>query len=76
MLFYLLSKTGHDNHLFRYCFVENLHKSGLMPQPDFVALDEWFNWIVKNHNVGGDLIGEDFVIAVLRVIYYFSSLPH
>ena len=43
-------------HSARYCFVENLHNSGLMPQPDFVALDEWFNWIVKNHNVAGDLI--------------------
>lgn len=43
-------------HSARYCFVENLHESGLMPEPDFVALDEWFNWIVKNHDVAGNLI--------------------
>lgn len=40
----------------RYCFVENLHQSGLMPEPDFIALDEWFNWIVKNHDISGNLI--------------------
>ncbi|KAK3908679.1 Deoxynucleoside kinase [Frankliniella fusca] len=43
-------------HSARYCFVENLHQSGLMPEPDFIALDEWFNWIVKNHDVSGNLI--------------------
>lgn len=43
-------------HSARYCFVENLHQSGLMPNPDFIALDEWFNWIVKNHDVAGNFI--------------------
>lgn len=43
-------------HSARYCFVENLYRSGLMPQPDFVALDEWFNWIVRNQDVSGNLI--------------------
>ncbi|XP_034237186.1 deoxynucleoside kinase-like isoform X2 [Thrips palmi] len=43
-------------HSARYCFVENLHSSGLMPNPDFIALDEWFNWILKNHDVAGNLI--------------------
>lgn len=40
----------------RYCFVENLYQTGLMPKPDFVALDEWFKWISKNHDIGGNLI--------------------
>ena len=50
--------------LFRYCFVENLHQSGLMPNPDFIALDEWFNWIVKNHDVAGNFISKKFLICL------------
>nr|CAD7396555.1 unnamed protein product [Timema cristinae] len=40
----------------RYCFVENLVNNGLMPQAEYVVLDEWFKWITSNLDVGGDLI--------------------
>jgi len=40
----------------RYCFVENLHRSGKMPDVEYVVLDKWFDWIVKNQEVGIDLI--------------------
>ncbi len=39
----------------RYCFVENLYKSGLMPGVDYAVLSEWFDWITKNIEVGVDL---------------------
>ncbi|KAK2175103.1 hypothetical protein NP493_750g01061 [Ridgeia piscesae] len=39
----------------RYCFVENLFRSGLMPSVDHAVLTEWFDWIVPNTKVGVDL---------------------
>ncbi|XP_004625973.1 thymidine kinase 2, mitochondrial isoform X2 [Octodon degus] len=43
-------------HSARYVFVENLYKSGKMPEVDYVILSEWFDWIMKNINVSVDLI--------------------
>ncbi|XP_067002408.1 deoxynucleoside kinase-like [Anabrus simplex] len=40
----------------RYCFVENLYRSKVMPSADFTVLDEWFKWITSHMDVGGDLI--------------------
>lgn len=43
-------------HSAKHCFVENLHKSGLMPGVDYAVLSEWFDWITKNIDVDVDLI--------------------
>lgn len=40
----------------KYCFVENLYKSGRMPPVDYAVLSEWFDWIVKNEHTNVDLI--------------------
>uniref|UniRef100_A0A8C1HV34 Thymidine kinase 2, mitochondrial n=1 Tax=Cyprinus carpio carpio TaxID=630221 RepID=A0A8C1HV34_CYPCA len=40
----------------KYIFVENLYKSGKMPEVDFAVLSEWFEWIVKNIAIPVDLI--------------------
>nr|KAI8762008.1 thymidine kinase 2; mitochondrial [Biomphalaria glabrata] len=39
----------------KYCFVENLYKSGKMADIDFIVLTEWFNWIIQTQNVKVDL---------------------
>ncbi|XP_073439065.1 thymidine kinase 2, mitochondrial isoform X1 [Dendrobates tinctorius] len=43
-------------HSAKYIFVENLYKSGKMPEVDYVVLTEWFNWITKNIDLSVDLI--------------------
>uniref|UniRef100_A0A8C0TEA4 Thymidine kinase 2 n=1 Tax=Canis lupus familiaris TaxID=9615 RepID=A0A8C0TEA4_CANLF len=43
-------------HSARYIFVENLYRSGKMPEVDYVVLAEWFDWILKNIDVSVDLI--------------------
>ncbi|KAG8544364.1 hypothetical protein GDO81_022607 [Engystomops pustulosus] len=43
-------------HSAKYIFVENLYKSGKMPEVDYVVLTEWFNWIIKNIDLSVDLI--------------------
>uniref|UniRef100_A0A8D0BXM4 Thymidine kinase 2, mitochondrial n=1 Tax=Salvator merianae TaxID=96440 RepID=A0A8D0BXM4_SALMN len=43
-------------HSAKYIFVENLYRSGRMPEVDYVVLTEWFEWIVKNMDVSVDLI--------------------
>lgn len=43
-------------HSARYVFVENLYRSGKMPEVDYVVLSEWFDWITRNMNVSIDLI--------------------
>ncbi|XP_029782362.1 thymidine kinase 2, mitochondrial isoform X1 [Suricata suricatta] len=43
-------------HSARYVFVENLYRSGKMPEVDYVILSEWFDWIVRNIDVSIDLI--------------------
>uniref|UniRef100_A0A8C6CWU7 Thymidine kinase 2, mitochondrial n=1 Tax=Moschus moschiferus TaxID=68415 RepID=A0A8C6CWU7_MOSMO len=43
-------------HSARYVFVENLYRSGKMPEVDYVVLLEWFDWIVRNIDVSIDLI--------------------
>ncbi|KAM3828670.1 thymidine kinase 2, mitochondrial isoform 1-T1 [Vipera latastei] len=43
-------------HSAKYIFVENLYRSGKMPEVDYVILTEWFDWILKNVNVSVDLI--------------------
>nr|XP_020670039.1 thymidine kinase 2, mitochondrial [Pogona vitticeps] len=45
-------------HSAKYIFVENLYRSGKMPEVDYVVLTEWFEWIIKNMNVSVDLIGK------------------
>jgi len=40
----------------KYCFVENLHRSGQMADVDHVVLTQWFDWILDNHKVDVDLI--------------------
>ncbi|XP_037371711.1 thymidine kinase 2, mitochondrial isoform X3 [Talpa occidentalis] len=43
-------------HSARYVFVENLYRSGKMPEVDYVVLSEWFDWITRNIDVSVDLI--------------------
>uniref|UniRef100_A0A2K6Q8L9 Thymidine kinase 2, mitochondrial n=1 Tax=Rhinopithecus roxellana TaxID=61622 RepID=A0A2K6Q8L9_RHIRO len=43
-------------HSARYIFVENLYRSGKMPEVDYVVLSEWFDWILRNMDVSVDLI--------------------
>ncbi|XP_032086309.1 thymidine kinase 2, mitochondrial isoform X2 [Thamnophis elegans] len=43
-------------HSAKYIFVENLYRSGKMPEVDYVILTEWFDWIIKNMDVSVDLI--------------------
>ncbi|XP_076112365.1 thymidine kinase 2, mitochondrial-like [Mytilus galloprovincialis] len=40
----------------KYCFVENLHNSGKMPDLEFAVLSEWFDWILDFHKCPLDLI--------------------
>lgn len=32
--------------------------SGKMPDVEYAVLTEWFDWILKHHNINIDLIGE------------------
>ncbi|XP_043351253.1 thymidine kinase 2, mitochondrial isoform X4 [Dermochelys coriacea] len=43
-------------HSAKHIFVENLYRSGRMPEVDYVVLTEWFEWIMKNADVSVDLI--------------------
>ncbi|XP_043227068.1 deoxynucleoside kinase-like isoform X3 [Amphibalanus amphitrite] len=43
-------------HSGRYCFIENLHRGGLMADAEYAVLDQWFQWITANVNVQPDLI--------------------
>ncbi|CAG5124124.1 unnamed protein product [Candidula unifasciata] len=40
----------------KYCFVENLFRSGKMPEIEYLILTEWFEWIIKTQNIQLDLI--------------------
>lgn len=40
----------------KYCFVENLHASGLMPDIEYCVLSQWFDWILENNMIKADLI--------------------
>ncbi|XP_034079306.1 thymidine kinase 2, mitochondrial isoform X2 [Gymnodraco acuticeps] len=40
----------------KYIFVENLYRSGKMPEVDFAVLSEWFDWITTNISIPVDLI--------------------
>ncbi|KAM9546234.1 thymidine kinase 2, mitochondrial-like isoform 1-T1 [Salvelinus alpinus] len=42
----------------KYIFVENLFRSGKMPEVDFAVLSEWFEWITQNIAIPVDLIGK------------------
>ncbi|XP_017363521.1 thymidine kinase 2, mitochondrial isoform X1 [Cebus imitator] len=43
-------------HSARYIFVENLYRSGKMPEVDYIVLSEWFDWILRNMDISIDLI--------------------
>ncbi|XP_052815186.1 thymidine kinase 2, mitochondrial-like [Mya arenaria] len=43
-------------HSGRYCFIENLHKSGVMANLDYVLLNEWFEWLTTSQDFNVDLI--------------------
>lgn len=40
----------------KYIFVENLYRSGKMPEVDYAVLTEWFDWIITNIHIPIDLI--------------------
>lgn len=40
----------------KYIFVENLFRSGKMPEVDYAVLSEWFDWITTNVSIPVDLI--------------------
>ncbi|XP_046329973.1 thymidine kinase 2, mitochondrial-like [Haliotis rufescens] len=40
----------------KYCFVDNLHNSGKMPDIEHIVLTEWFDFIVKSQDFKVDLI--------------------
>ncbi|KAJ0066851.1 hypothetical protein NL108_004827, partial [Boleophthalmus pectinirostris] len=40
----------------KYIFVENLYRSGNMPEVDYAVLSEWFDWITTNIHIPVDLI--------------------
>ncbi|XP_034755178.1 thymidine kinase 2, mitochondrial isoform X1 [Etheostoma cragini] len=40
----------------KYIFVENLFKSGKMPEVDYAVLSEWFDWLTTNISIPVDLI--------------------
>ncbi|XP_068573597.1 thymidine kinase 2, mitochondrial isoform X2 [Cebidichthys violaceus] len=40
----------------KYIFVENLFRSGKMPEVDYAVLSEWFDWITTKISVPVDLI--------------------
>lgn len=42
----------------RYCFVENLYKSGTLTDAEYNVYSEWFKIITENLDVGVDLIGK------------------
>jgi len=40
----------------RYCFVENLFRTGKMPLAEYLILDRWFQWLISSAEVHVDLI--------------------
>ncbi|XP_014846577.1 PREDICTED: thymidine kinase 2, mitochondrial [Poecilia mexicana] len=40
----------------KHIFVENLYRSGKMPEVDYIILNEWFDWITTNVSLPVDLI--------------------
>ncbi|BFZ12637.1 hypothetical protein BsWGS_15676 [Bradybaena similaris] len=40
----------------KYCFVENLFRSGKMAEIEYLILTEWFEWITNTQNIHLDLI--------------------
>ncbi|XP_056147697.1 thymidine kinase 2, mitochondrial isoform X2 [Lampris incognitus] len=40
----------------KYIFVENLYRSGKMPEVDYIILTKWFDWIIDNISITVDLI--------------------
>ena len=54
----------------RYCFVENLHRSGSMSGAELAVLDSWFDWITKYLLDPIDLIGR----SGPSIMFYYISL--
>ncbi|XP_002741735.1 thymidine kinase 2, mitochondrial-like [Saccoglossus kowalevskii] len=40
----------------KYCFVENLYRSGKMPDCEYAVLTEWFDWLISNIDLKMDLM--------------------
>lgn len=40
----------------RFCFVEMAHNNGLLAEPDYIALCEWYDWIQSHMDISLDLI--------------------
>ncbi|CAD5115558.1 DgyrCDS4522 [Dimorphilus gyrociliatus] len=49
----LMERTIHSG---RYCFIENLHKSNVLPNVDYAVLSEWYDWLASSGKVNVDMI--------------------
>lgn len=48
----------------RFCFIQSAYESGLLADPDYTALCQWYNWIEQNLDIGLDLIGSYIFLDV------------
>lgn len=53
----------------RFCFVENLYKSGKLTNAEYSVYCEWFKIITQNLDVGVDLIGKLFAFSELVSLF-------
>uniref|UniRef100_A0A1B6CFZ0 Deoxynucleoside kinase domain-containing protein n=1 Tax=Clastoptera arizonana TaxID=38151 RepID=A0A1B6CFZ0_9HEMI len=51
----------------RFCFVEMAHSSGLLSDPNYIALCEWYDWIEKHIDIELDLIV--YLRSTPKVVY-------
>lgn len=53
----------------RFCFVENLYKSGKLTNAEYSVYCEWFKIITQNLDVGVDLIGKLFAFSAFVPVF-------
>lgn len=57
-MYFLFCKFTEHLICYRFCFVELAHTNGLLAEPDYIALCEWYNWIESYMDISLDLIGK------------------
>lgn len=56
------------------CFVENLKRRNVLRDVEVTVLENWYDWCLKNANIGTDLIGMYVYIYIYMIYGFYEKL--
>lgn len=54
------------------CFIENMKRTKMLRDVEFVVLEDWYDWCLKSANIETDLIGKNLIVQSQASLFYIN----